>query len=174
MKTNQLATILFVRPKRRFVVFAMVLSLFPAQEIRLGALLTDASEAPSGIQTNQQALADAEEKSCIGNLRTLNMAQGIYSTEHVQKGFARKLEELGPKEGGGVEPVLASGKKSGYRFTLRPGRVNVHGVTEHYTISARPLKMVVPAQRSFFTDETGIIRATTEKRAASQSDAPIQ
>jgi len=72
MKTHQLATILFVRPKRRFVVFAMVLSLFPAQEIRLGALLTDASEAPSGIQTNQQALADAEEKSCIGNLRTLS------------------------------------------------------------------------------------------------------
>ncbi len=136
--------------------------------------MTNASEALIGIQINQQALANAEEESCITDLRSLNIAQAVYRVEHVQKGFARKLEELGPKGGGRIEPVLASGKKSGYRFTLVPGGVNARGVTEHYTVSARPLMMVVTVQRSFFTDETGIIRATAENRAATQFDAPIQ
>jgi hypothetical protein len=59
---TQSATTLFMGPKWRFVVLTMFLSLFPAQEFRFGAFVTNASEALIGIQINQQALANAEEE----------------------------------------------------------------------------------------------------------------
>jgi hypothetical protein len=172
---KQLAITLSLAPRLCFVLVTLSSLFLCAQELRFGGSVSDASEAAIRIQIAPQAFAKAYEESWITNLRSLNMAQAIYRSEHVQKGFARKLEALGPKGAGHIEPVLASGKKSGYRITLAPGKADAHGVTEHYTISARPLKSIrVPGRRSFVTDETGIIRATADNRAATQSDPPIQ
>jgi hypothetical protein len=158
-----------------FVLLALFSSFLSAHEFRFGGSVSNASEPVIGAEIAPQAFTKAYEESCIGNLRSLNMAQAMYRSEHVQKGFARKLDELGPKGAGHIEPVLASGKKSGYRITLAPGKAHAHGVTEHFTISARPLESIrVPGQRSFVTDETGIIRATADNRAATESDPPIQ
>jgi hypothetical protein len=42
-----------------------------------------------------------------------------------------------------------------------------------YTVSARPIKLLVKGQRSFFTDETGVIRSTSKNRKAMAADPPI-
>jgi len=47
------------------------------------------------------------------------------------------LKKIGPKGKGYIELTLATGKQSGYRFALAPGKVAAHGVTEIYVISAR-------------------------------------
>jgi hypothetical protein len=44
---------------------------------------------------------------------------------------------------------------------------------EHYTIGARPIKRLAKNQKSYFTDETGIIRFTQENRPATVSDRPV-
>jgi hypothetical protein len=121
-----------------------------------------------------QSRAKAYEEVCVSNLRTLNTAQITYWGGDPQKGYARNLEELGPKGEGLIEPVLASGKKDGYRFILTPGPADARGVIKHYTISARPLSVLVEGQRSFFTDESCVIRSTRKNRVARASDPAIQ
>jgi hypothetical protein len=124
--------------------------------------------------TDVQWRVKTYEANCVGSLRILNTAEGTYWGGDPQKGYARSLEQLGPKGVDFIEPTLASGKKAGYRFVLTPGPANANGVVMHYTITARPLKILAKRQRSFFTDETGVIRSTLEDRAARASDPAIQ
>ena len=42
-----------------------------------------------------------------------------------------------------------------------------------YTLTARPLVYYRTGTRSFFTDETGVIRMTAEDRAATADDPPL-
>jgi hypothetical protein len=65
---------------------------------------------------NQQELAKTYEEMCVLHLRTINTAQGTYRGGDPTKGFAPTLKELGPSGTGILEPVIASGKKDGYRY----------------------------------------------------------
>src|SRR5690349_18677139 len=121
-----------------------------------------------------QSRVKAYEEACVSSLRTLNTAEVTFWGGDPQKGYARSLEQLGPKGVDFIEPILASGKKDGYHFILTPGPANANGVVMNYTITARPLRVLAEGQRSFFTDETGAIRSTPEKRAARASDPAIQ
>ena len=69
-----------------------------------------------------------------------------------------------------LDSVAASGKKDGYHFRLLPERTTHNQAIRHYTIEAWPIKRLVKNQRSFFTDETGVIRFTTENRTAKNTD----
>jgi hypothetical protein len=120
-----------------------------------------------------EARAKTDEALCVGNLRTLNTAQSSYRGGDPQKGYARTLKLLGPKGEDIIDSTLASGSTGGYKFLLKPGRLE-KGVVKHYVISARPLKILIKGQRSFMTDETGVIRFTEENRPATTSDSPIQ
>jgi len=153
------------------MVMALILVL-ACQSISASVYLPKLQKA--GSNSDVRPRWKAYEEACVSSLRTLNTAQVTYWGGDPQKGFARTLEQLGPKGEGLIEPILASGKKSGYRFTLAPGQANASGVIKQYTISARPLEMLVEGQRSFFTDETGVIRSTREDRAATASDATTQ
>jgi hypothetical protein len=117
---------------------------------------------------------DASEASCIGDLRAINVAQGAFMGGDSEKGYARTLDQLGPEGKGFIAETLASGKKDGYRFTLRPEARPANGPVMHYTLSARPLNRLISDQRSFFTDETNVIRYTKENRAATAKDPPIK
>jgi hypothetical protein len=120
-----------------------------------------------------EKLAKAYEESCISNLRSINVAQGTYWGGDPTKGYARTLRELGPAGVGFLEPVIASGKKDDYRYQLIPEHTAHNQPIMHYTITARPIKRLMKDQRSFFTDETNVIRFTTENRAATAADPPL-
>jgi hypothetical protein len=118
--------------------------------------------------------AEAEERAALKSIRTLNTALAMYHAAEPAKGYAATLKELGPEGKEYIEETLASGTKSGYKFDYRPESVPAGTPVEHYTIVARPVQLLVAGEKSFFTDETGAIRFTTENRAAKPTDPPIK
>lgn len=111
------------------------------------------------------------EASAVGAMRTLNTANITYASEYPDKGFPDSIAALGgdggsPDHAGLIDSVLASGVKSGYRFSYQ-----VSSDHKQYTITGRPLE---GSGRSFFTDQSGLIRFTTEDREPTVEDAPLQ
>ena len=113
----------------------------------------------------------ADESSCVATLRVINVAQATYWGGDPAKGYASSLSELGPTGSGILDSVVASGKKGGYSFRLFPK--TGHRPIKRYIIIARPVKRLVKDQRSFFTDETSVIRFTTKNRSATAADPPL-
>jgi hypothetical protein len=126
------------------------------------------SRQPQNESQAERQAATLEDK-CVGDLRTLNVAEIAYEGFHPEKGFTHSLKELGPKGENLVGPLLPTGEADGYRITLRGKGTPVR----HYVILAKPVTRLVANQRSYFTDETGIIRFTTEPRAATKADPQI-
>lgn len=105
----------------------------------------------------------------IDSLQTINAAQTLYSQSHPEKGFAPTLAELGREQL--IDSVLATGRKSGYVFTFSAEPSDATGRVRHYIVVARPQKNT-SGSLSFFIDESGIERFTTEDRNATAKDPP--
>jgi len=114
------------------------------------------------------------EASAVGSLRTINVAQVEYARTHPDRGFASSLAELGPGSGDLIDSVLASGKKSSYVFILAAAPPDSHGRIARYSVMARPQHYGKNIRHNFLTDESGILRFTTENRAATSQDPPLQ
>lgn len=126
----------------------------------------------------------ANEASAVGSLRAINTAEMSYSATY-GNGFSPDLGTLGGTEAtcdhaGLVDVTLASGMKSGYAFSygpLRPSRMPAKGCTASgfgaYGVAADPINRGTTGQRSFFTDQTAIIRSEPDG-AASADSAPLQ
>jgi hypothetical protein len=114
------------------------------------------------------------EASSVGSLRTINKAQEEHAKLHPDSGFAASLAELGPTLGDnlfGSASVRAEG--SGYVFTVAAAPPDSNGRISRYTVTARPRRYRRDGFRSFFIDETGIIRYTAEGRAPNAQDPPL-
>jgi hypothetical protein len=115
------------------------------------------------------------EASAVGSLRTINVAQVEYARTHPDRGFASSLTELGPgSDDPLIDSVLASGGKSSYIFILTAAPPNSHGRIVRYGITARPQHYGKNIKHNFFTDESGVLRFTTENRAATAHDPALQ
>jgi hypothetical protein len=115
------------------------------------------------------------EASAVGSLRTINVAQTEYARTHPEKGFAQSLAELGPEPRSGlIDSVLAGGRKSGYVFVLTATSSDWHSRISHYAVVARPQKYGKDTKRSFFTDESGVQRFTSEDRVPTAQDPVLQ
>jgi type IV pilus assembly protein PilA len=99
----------------------------------------------------------AQETAAIKAVQTLNTAQVQYNSTFGR--FATSLTELGPPTSGAanasaadlIDGDLASGEKQGYRFT-------VAGTPGGYTISAVPMSYNSTGSRTFFSDQSLVIR----------------
>lgn len=113
----------------------------------------------------------ANEASAVGSLRALNTAAIAYSTTY--GAYPPTITALGPNSSPSstaadlVDSLLADGVKSGYSFSWTPGTGNWT-----YAITATPIS-VSTGQRSFYTDQSGVIRATTTGTATVVSN-PLQ
>jgi type IV pilus assembly protein PilA len=56
-----------------------------------------------------------------------------------------------------IDPVLASGRKSGYSFVYAPAQVDLDGVVSAYNITAMPAVAGLTGRLSFSMDQTGAI-----------------
>jgi type IV pilus assembly protein PilA len=135
----------------------------------------------------------ANEASAVGSLRTISIAAASYSATY-PNGFPPSLDALG---GSGtatcdhaelIDATLASGQKAGYVFSyglvsqsrLAP-RVSPEAIQAGcslaggtgYAASADPIARGTTGQRSFYTDQTGIIRFDLSGAATADS-APLQ
>jgi hypothetical protein len=107
----------------------------------------------------------------VSSLRTIVAAQVLYAQHHPDRGFATSLAELGPEPGEElIDPVLASGQRSGYLIILTAGPRDSRGRISHYSVIARPEKFGQDGKYSFFTDESGVQHFTMEDRAPTAQD----
>src|ERR1017187_6437592 len=125
----------------------------------------------------------ANEASAVASLRTLNTSMVSYSTTYGTDPAA--LSNLQPVASGTapsstaadlVDSLLgpASGNvatKSGYTITYIPG-TPVGGTLSQYTMTANPISTST-GQRTFFTDQSGVIRYRTDGTPATVADNPI-
>jgi prepilin-type N-terminal cleavage/methylation domain-containing protein len=126
----------------------------------------------------------ANEASAVASLRTYNTSIVAYQTTY-STDPTTDFTQLGPVASGVtpsasaadlVDSLLgASGSpaKSGYTFTYAPGAA-ASGTTAitQYTIIAVP-QSTSTGQRKFFTDQSGVIRQTTDGSTPSVTSTPI-
>jgi len=135
----------------------------------------------AGLSKEQlDAMLGQQEVKAIAYIRTFNTALITYASTY-NKGFPLTLAPLGlPAKG--VQPTaekadlimewLASGHPGGnYTFVYTPGS-QVNGQVARYTIVAQPL-VQREGLRSFFTDQSAVLRGTKENRAATVNDPPL-
>jgi type IV pilus assembly protein PilA len=99
----------------------------------------------------------AQETAAIRQIGTIHTAQTQYYSQFGK--YATALTELGPPTSGQPGPTgadlipgdLAQGKKSGYTFTVTAAPTG-------YTVNANPDAYNSSGRRSFFSDQTLVIR----------------
>ena len=120
------------------------------------------------------------EVLAVGAVRTLHTSVITYAATYPEKGCP-PLRALGGPGGtaeaaGLIDDKLASGKKSGYEFTLLAAPASEAKDAAPCLISAQPLSMRGrrAGQRSYLVDAGGTIHYTVEDRAATAQDPPLQ
>lgn len=125
----------------------------------------------------------ANQASAVGSLRTIISANMTYSSEF-GNGFATTLDQLDGFGGTAscehamlIDHVLATGQRHGYVFTYSakpssdlPGKGCAESGASGFTVNADPVNRNTTGMRSYYTDETGVIRVETSGPASADSD----
>jgi type IV pilus assembly protein PilA len=139
----------------------------------------------------------ANEASAVGSLRVIETAAISYDSEY-ENGFPSSLEALGGAPGSEatcnhanlIHRPLVSGRKSGYLFTYTPvfpdnsaapvispkaaAKGCTSGGASGFMVTADPLQRGNSGQRSFFADQTGVIRFSANGESATADSPPLQ
>jgi prepilin-type N-terminal cleavage/methylation domain-containing protein len=142
--------------------------------------------AAIAIPNLMRARITANESLAVQNLRTITTASVAYFSTY-GNGFPPALINLGGNApvtcagAGLIDNFLANGQKSGYSFTYLggvprgfagPGCAGPGFFT--YTLNADPLNPGTSGQRTFYTDQTGVIRFRNDGAAAGPGDPALQ
>jgi len=99
---------------------------------------------------------NANETAAIAALRTLHSACESYRATQSPPAYPANLAALGAAANAPnpayIDPVLEAGTKQGYAF-------NYAGGDTAYTCTAIPVTPNVTGVRTFFVDESGVVRA---------------
>ena len=98
------------------------------------------------------AKKSGHEAAVIASLRTLSSTEEQYNTRF---GAYGSLADMLAEEY--IDPVLGSGDKSGYLFTLTPDPAN-----ESWNCVAVPKNPGTTGDRGFYVDQSGVIRFTAD------------
>ena len=115
----------------------------------------------------------ANETAAIRQIGTIHTAQTQYNSQFGR--FATSMEELGPPSGSSAGPSaadlipgdLAKGDKTGYIFTMAGG-------PSGYAIHADPKVYDSTGRRTFFSDQTMVIRQNWGKDPANEKSEEIK
>jgi len=94
----------------------------------------------------------------------LNQAQRRFYQENKRYG---QLAELGPDGVGFIPGQIAKGEHVGYRFSLK-----ING--DRYSLRVFPKQLSRYTERSFYTDQTGIVRQSSGAEPASENSKPVE
>jgi prepilin-type N-terminal cleavage/methylation domain-containing protein len=97
------------------------------------------------------------ETAAVKAIQTIHQMEVQYQSQYGR--FANSLAELGPPQSGAAGPAaadligrdLSEGEKQGYRFTLT-------GANGGYIINANPVTYNSSGSKSFYSDQTMVIR----------------
>jgi len=126
------------------------------------------------LPISQHTFKRYNEATAISSLHMVNQMQGQYLAAYPTHGFACSLKTLGgnkniPASANAanlLNPDLASGLKSGYRFTL----YDCDGA--HYKVNAVPTTLGKTGDRGFCTDDTD--KLTFDPNGGTNCTDPIQ
>jgi len=121
--------------------------------------------AQMAIPHLMQSKLAANEASAITTVRSVLNAETLYVTT-VGSGRYGTMENL--VSGMLVDTVVGSATKDGYVFAISLGAAEAS-----FVVDARPTGYSNSGIRSFFTDETAVIRYTTADSAATSSSPPL-
>ena len=114
----------------------------------------------------------AHETAVVQEIKTINTAQAQYLAQFGR--YAAKLAALGPSTSAfGPEAArlipenLAGGQKNGYLFELA-------ATPEGYAIAAVPRKFGNSGRRTFYSDQTLVIRNNWSAEPANANSPPIE
>ena len=121
---------------------------------------------------NNQVMA-AHELAAIRQITTIHQGETQYYSQFGK--YATALSELGPPTSGAAGPAgadlipknLADGKNSGYVFT-------VAGANTGYTVTAAPEAFNSSGRRTFFSDQTLVIRNNWTQEVATVTSPEIK
>jgi type IV pilus assembly protein PilA len=123
--------------------------------------------------TLQRSGQAANQASAVNSIRDINTCAAAYRLRHPEQGYPPRLATLGPAGEQCIDGRLATGRKSGYRFTYSPGAAGEKVHIETYTLTARPAKHGATGMQSYYSDQTQLIRTTLEDRPATITDPPL-
>lgn len=120
-----------------------------------------------------KARMHTQEMAAIRQIGTVHQAQTQYYSQFGK--YAKSLTELGPPSGGEAGPEgadlipgdLAKGEKTGYRFT-------VQAVEGGYTVSAVPVTYGSTGRRTFYSDQTLVVRENWGQEPADANSPEIK
>ena len=114
------------------------------------------------------------ETAAIKAVQTIDVSQAMYQSQYGR--FAESLTQLGDPQGGGVagpsaagliDATLAAGQKSGYKFTMK-------ATQSGYSVNASPLTFGATGTRTFFSDQTMVIRANDSAEPATVDSREVR
>ena len=113
------------------------------------------------------ARRSANEASAISTIRTLSSAEETYRAT-AGSGRCGDLKAL--QASSLIDPVMASGQKSGYRFMV----VNLPTLNGDCAIKATPMSKSMGTRSFYFSTEDGVIRAAAKNGLfADENDLPL-
>ena len=123
-------------------------------------------------QYNKQMMS-AHETAAIQAIQTIHAVETQYYSQFGR--YAVSLAELGPPASGAAGPAaadliskdLAEGKKSGYVFT-------VSATPTGYAVSAVPESFNSSGRRTFYSDQTLVVRNNWSQEPATVSSAELK
>ncbi len=118
---------------------------------------------------------NAQEMAAVAEIRTINQAEVQYQSQFGQ--FATALRQLGPPTAAGsaegpqaaglIPGKLSGGTDHGYIFTLTQ-------TPQGYGVSAVPQQFGSTGRRTFFSDQTAIIRQNWTQDPATVNSAELR
>lgn len=151
--------------------------VYGGKDLALGGLITSVLSlvlivpigliAAISIPNLLAARRAANEGSTMASLRTIHSAEATYQATAGNGAFGT-LEQLAEQKL--IRPDLAAGTKNGYRFNVEVTSDSEMG----FEVVAIPLNYPSSGRRSFFVDESGVIRAAdSQGREATKYDPAL-
>jgi type IV pilus assembly protein PilA len=125
------------------------------------------------IPKMNSAMMGSREMAAVREIGTVHQAQTQYYSQFQR--FAKSMAELGPPASGAPGPAaadlipasLASGKKSGHIYTLA-------ATPTGYAISVVPESFGTTGRRTFYSDQTLVIRQNWSQEPATAQSPELQ
>ncbi len=116
------------------------------------------------VPTFLQSRIVVNEGAAIKVVRDMLSSQMTYASTMGMGRYSPDLRAL--QEAGLIDGVLEPGPALGYTFS-------VSGSSSTFTVQARPLVFGSTGTRSFYSDQTGVIRYTTDNTPATSTSPPL-